>query len=202
MPRLPSAVTRLCSQMPPNAARCGWPWDMRGINTRPARMHLPWSGNRTGGSWDQASDGVQGGVDALVGDGLAVIETFGVDAKQDFHAVPRTSGHVGGGHSRIEPQGDGRVPQVVWPRGQWRGDLSGGKAKRASLGPNVADSGRCHGPAGATGRTLGPHLRRPAGEALDAHPGCELDLDRDIEWQLSHPYRAASVSSSVAEDLD
>ena len=53
-----------------------------------------------------------------------------------------------------------------------------------------------------TGRTLGPHLRRHAGEALDAHPGCELDLDRDIEWQLSHPYRAACVSSSVAEDLD
>jgi hypothetical protein len=26
--------------------------------------------------------------------------------------------------------------------------------------------------------------------------------DRDIEWQLSHPYRAACVSSSVAEDFD
>jgi hypothetical protein len=31
--------------------------------------------------------------DPIVGDRLAAVETFGVDAKQNFHAVPGTAAH-------------------------------------------------------------------------------------------------------------
>jgi hypothetical protein len=66
----------------------------------------------------RASGDQERGVDALVGDGLAVIEAFGVDAEQDFDAVPGPFGDPGRGYSGVEPQRDRCVPQVVRSSGQ------------------------------------------------------------------------------------
>ena len=62
---------------------------------------------------DEASGIPQRGVYAGVGGVLAVVEAFGLDAEQDFDAVPRTLGNIGGGDSCVEPEGHCRMAQVV-----------------------------------------------------------------------------------------
>ena len=53
--------------------------------------------------------GLQRSVDARVGDVLAVVEALGVDAEQDFDAVPGPLGDIGSGDSGVEPEGHCRV---------------------------------------------------------------------------------------------
>jgi hypothetical protein len=52
----------------------------------------------------------EGGVNAAVGDGLAAVEAFGVDAEQNFDAVPGTLGDLCRWYSSVEPERDSRVP--------------------------------------------------------------------------------------------
>jgi hypothetical protein len=44
---------------------------------------------------------------------IAFIQTFGVDAEQDFNALSRTFGDLGHRYSSVEPQGNGGVPQIA-----------------------------------------------------------------------------------------
>src|SRR5271170_5865689 len=89
--------------------------------------------------WPAASAEPERGIDALVGDALAVVQARGVDAEQHFDAVPGPLGDLGGWHSSVEPQGDRSVPQVVWAPGQRRGNLTGGEREGPCFGPDVTD---------------------------------------------------------------
>ena len=75
----------------------------------------------------------QGGVYAGIGDVIAVVEAFGVDAEQDLDAVHRPLGDPGRGDPGRQPEGYGCVAQVVGPTGQGGGNLGGGQGRvRAS----------------------------------------------------------------------
>ena len=65
------------------------------------------------------SEVTQRGVDALVGDGLAAVDTAGVDTEEDFDAVSGAVGHFGGGDAGVEPEGDGGMPECVGPVREW-----------------------------------------------------------------------------------
>ena len=56
---------------------------------------------------DGASGIPQGGIYARVGDALAIVQALGVDAEQDFDAVPGALGHFCGRDSCVQPQRDG-----------------------------------------------------------------------------------------------
>jgi hypothetical protein len=56
---------------------------------------------------DGASGIPQGGIYARVGDALAIVQALGVDAEQDFDAVPGALGHFYGRDSCVQPQRDG-----------------------------------------------------------------------------------------------
>jgi hypothetical protein len=57
--------------------------------------------------------GLERGVDALVGDLLAIVEALGVDAEQYFDAVPGPFGDAWRRHPGGQPQRYGRMAQVV-----------------------------------------------------------------------------------------
>jgi hypothetical protein len=103
-----------------------------------------WSGGHLepcGIPWDEASGVPQRGVYPGVGGVLAVVKALGVDAEQDFDAVSRSLGDAWRGDSGGQPQGHGRVPQIVGATGQGRDDLSGGQGQSPRLSPDVADGG-------------------------------------------------------------
>jgi hypothetical protein len=83
----------------------------------------------------------QGVVYAGVGGVVAVVEALGVDAEQDFDAVPGSLGDAGRGDSGGKPEGYSRVTQVVRASGQGRDDLSGSQGKSPRLSPDVAYGG-------------------------------------------------------------
>jgi hypothetical protein len=57
-------------------------------------------------------------VDPVEPDMIAAVDAIGVDREQDFHAVPGPFGYLGGGDSRVKPQRDASVAQVVRSAGQ------------------------------------------------------------------------------------
>ena len=66
-------------------------------------------------------------LDAVVGDFFLAADALGVDAEQHLHTVAGAVGDLGGGDAAVEPQGDGRVPQVVGAACEGRGSLLGGE---------------------------------------------------------------------------
>ncbi|GLW99599.1 hypothetical protein Misp02_36860 [Microtetraspora sp. NBRC 16547] len=65
----------------------------------------------------------QGFINPPVGDLLLAVEALGVYAEEDIHAMPGPFGDIGGRDAGIEPEGDSRVPEVVRPLAEGRGDL-------------------------------------------------------------------------------
>jgi hypothetical protein len=57
--------------------------------------------------------GTEGVGDALVGGVGLAVNTVRVDLQQDGHAVPGAAGDLGRRHPGVQPQGHGRVAQVV-----------------------------------------------------------------------------------------
>jgi hypothetical protein len=57
-----------------------------------------------------SSEVPQGGIDARVGDFVAAVDALGIDAEQDFDAVPGAFGNLSCRYPGVEPQGDGSVP--------------------------------------------------------------------------------------------
>ena len=80
----------------------------------------------------RASGVPQGGVDARVGDVLAVIKALGVNAEQDFDAAPGPLGDPWRGHPGCQPERYRRVAQIVGATGQGRGDLDGSQGDSAA----------------------------------------------------------------------
>jgi hypothetical protein len=77
-------------------------------------------------------------VDALVGDVLAIVKTLGVDAEQDFDAVPGPLGHP----RRRHP---GRPARVILPRGAGRrADWPGARRPGPGSGPGSGLRPRRH----------------------------------------------------------
>jgi hypothetical protein len=95
----------------------GYTWDgfreIRGTSGLVGQA-VPESGH---GPWDGASGIPQGGIYARVGDILAVIQAFGVDAEQDFDAVPGSLGDAGRRYPGGQPERYGRVAQIVGTTG-------------------------------------------------------------------------------------
>src|SRR5215472_4658680 len=60
----------------------------------------------------------RGFLDAALGFVLLAGDALGVDTQQYVHAVARPVGCLGGGHSRVQPGGNRRVPQVVGAPGK------------------------------------------------------------------------------------
>jgi hypothetical protein len=56
------------------------------------------------------SETVEGGLDALVRDGLATVDAAGVDAQQDVHAMSGTVCDVRRWDAGVESKGYSRVP--------------------------------------------------------------------------------------------
>lgn len=67
--------------------------------------------------------GAQQPFDALVVDGLPVVQALRVPAKQDLGAVPSPLGDLGRVRARAQPRGQRRVPQVVRPFRDWGAPL-------------------------------------------------------------------------------
>src|SRR6266516_2146991 len=99
-------MSSLGSQMPPEAAACRWSWDICGMPR--TGLACIWPGLR-----GAASSVPQGGIYACVGNVLAVVEALGVDAEQDFDAVPGPLGYAGRGHACGQPERYRCVAQVV-----------------------------------------------------------------------------------------
>jgi len=75
-----------------------------------------------------------------VGDVLAVVEALGVDAEQDFDAVPSPLGHARCGHASSQPERYRCVAQVEGRPA--RGEATwGGQGEGPGFGPDVADGG-------------------------------------------------------------
>ncbi|MEV4367471.1 hypothetical protein AB0J71_10395 [Nonomuraea sp. NPDC049637] len=55
----------------------------------------------------------------LVDDVLLAVDALVVDTQEDVHAVAGTGGHFWSGDAAVEPEGDGRVPEVVRSAGEW-----------------------------------------------------------------------------------
>ena len=131
---------------------------------------------RSGAVGWRASGIPQGGVYPRVGDVLAVIEALGVDAEQDFDAVPGPLGDPWRRHPGRQPERYRRVTQVVGPSGQGRGDLGRGQGQGPGLGPHVAD--RCRGDGVAPFAAEDPTVRCHA-EGLDVRAEDGDQLGRD-----------------------
>jgi hypothetical protein len=117
--------------------------DIRGMDSGRSGARLAWSAGISFGRvpWDGPSGIPQGGIYARVGDVLAVVEALGVDAEQDFDAVPGALGDSGRGNSGGQPERYGRVAQVVGTTSQRRGDLSRRQGQGPGFGPDIADGG-------------------------------------------------------------
>src|SRR5689334_10946891 len=96
---------------------CRWSWDICGMAGTVLAPIWPGYGDALGAP--------QGGGDAGVGDVLAVVEAFRVDAEQYFDTVPGPLGHAGRGDASRQPERYRRVAQVIGATGQGRGDLGG-----------------------------------------------------------------------------
>jgi len=51
----------------------------------------------------------------LVDDLLLAVDALGIDPEQDVHPVAGTGGYLWSRYAAVEPERDGRVPQVVRP---------------------------------------------------------------------------------------
>ena len=83
----------------------------------------------------EPSGAAEGSVYAGVSDVFPVVEAFGVDAEQDFDAVPGPLGDLCRGDSGVQPERYRRVAQVVGASGQGRGDLGRGQRAGSGLRP-------------------------------------------------------------------
>src|SRR5215471_11015070 len=108
-------MSSLGSQMPPEAVACRWSWDICGMARTSVAYIWPGPG--------ATSSIPQGCVYPSVGDVVAVVEALGVDAEQDFDAVPGPLGDAGRGHARSQPERYRCVAQVVGAASEGRGDL-------------------------------------------------------------------------------
>lgn len=75
--------------------------------------------------------GAQQVFDALVVDGLPVIETLGVAGQEDLDAVAGALGYLGRVRARAQPGGQRRVPQVVRAARE-RGAGEGGRQREGA----------------------------------------------------------------------
>ena len=168
----------------------GYAWDGFG----PAR-HAPGAGQRArcrcGWSAGWLGSGIpQRCVYPVVGDLLAVVQAFGIDAEQNFDAVPGPLGHVGGRDSRLEPQRHCRVAKVVGTPGERRGDLRGGQGEGPGLGPDIADRGGGDGM--PTVAAEDPAVRSDA-EGVDVRP-----QDRDQLGRVGNELRGRRPARPVS----
>lgn len=73
----------------------------------------------------------------MIGDLTLSVNALGVDPKHDVDAVTGALRRFRGVDPGVEPEGHGRVAQVIWPGRERRGDLLGRQRVRPCLLPDL-----------------------------------------------------------------
>jgi hypothetical protein len=88
-----------------------WPWDMWDPCSRYGRYLA------CRRKLSRPSCGAERGVYPLVRDAFAVVKALGVDPQQYLDTMPGSLGHLGHGHSGVQPQRYSGMAQVVGAAG-------------------------------------------------------------------------------------